>query len=158
MASTNRLAAVLTAFEPTRIVASPERKAVETGRILADALQLPLGEAAHFSEQGAGPHEFIDDYRAFRSLVRDHFNRPDEVIMRHESSLAAGRRFGEGVKALDGRDAVPVIVTHGRIMASWLSALSGANAWDIWTGLRMPDLVEVDLEARAFRRIDFPLF
>jgi len=157
MASTNQLAAVLLAFGPTRIVASPERKARETGRILADALQLPIGEDAQFAEQGAGPHEFLDDYREFRALVRDHFNRPDEVVMRQESSLAAGNRFGEGVKALDGEGAVPVVVTHGRIMASWLSALSGANAWDIWTGLRMPDLIEVDLEARAFRRIEFPL-
>jgi hypothetical protein len=32
------------------------------------------------------------------------------------------------------------------------------SAWDVWTELRMPDLIEVDLEQRTYRSIDIPLF
>ncbi len=80
--------------------------------------------------------------------------------MRGESARAAGLRFADAVQSLLVRPEgeVPVIVSHGRIMSSWLGSVSGIFAWEIWTELRMPDLIEVDLAAKTFRSIDVPLF
>ncbi len=82
------------------------------------------------------------------------------MVLRQESSRAAADRFGA---ALDDRlrvltpDDVPVIVSHGRIMASWLASLTDTEAWEIWTALRLPDLLDVDLDAGTFLSVDIPL-
>jgi len=157
VASSGRLAAALSDFAPARIVSSPEVKAVETGRVVAEAFGLPLTQDDRFAEQGAGPDEFIEDYREFRALVRRFFAEPQAVVLRGESCQSAAERFADGVNAVSGDDVV-AIVTHGRIMASWLAMLSGGTAWDIWTALRMPDLIDVDLDAQAYRTVAFSLF
>ena len=159
VSSAEKLASVTADFGPIRIITSPEVKAVETGRIMADALGIPATADERFAEHGAGPDEFIPDYREFRASVRRFFTEPDEVVFRGESCRAAGERFSDGVAAVTGdNDDVVAVVTHGRIMATWLARLSGGTAWDIWTGLRMPDLVDVDLDAQAYRTVQFTLF
>ncbi len=159
-ANAQSLAGAMPALGAVRIVASPERKALETAHVLAGALGLPVVQDDRFSEQGAEAGQFLTDYAEFRALVRHHFDHPDEVVLRQESSNDAGARFGAGVaehhKAVAG-DGALVIVSHGRIMASWLATVTGADAGDIWTGFRLPDLIEVDVEGRAYRTVDFPL-
>lgn len=155
--STRRLVPALRELGPTRIVASPERKAIETAEVLAGELALPVAQDTRFAEQGAEAGQFLTDYSAFRDLVRQHFAQPDEVVMRGESARAAGARFAAGVEACVGTG-LPVVVSHGRIIASWLAAVTGEPAWALWTGLRMPDLIEVDLSAPSFRSIPVPLF
>ena len=158
IASARRLATAAAEFAPTRVISSPEVKAVETGQVVATALGLPLAVDGQFAEHGAGPDQFIADYREFRAIVRRYFAEPQVVVFRDESCNAAAARFDAGVMGLTGQnDGVPIVITHGRIMSSWLANVSGGTAWDIWTGLRMPDLIEVDLDARAFRTIAFSL-
>ena len=159
VASTQRLAVELLAANPSLIIASPERKALETARILAGALDVPIEQDERFSEQGAEAGQFLTDYAEFRALVRHHFDHPDEVVLRQESSHAARERFGEAVDARleTAASGVPVIVSHGRIMASWLASLTGSSAWEIWTALRLPDLLDVDIDGRTYRSVDIPL-
>ncbi|MDQ3442046.1 MAG: phosphoglycerate mutase family protein [Chloroflexota bacterium] len=157
VASTQRLAVELKAAYPALIVASPERKALETAQILGEELNLPIEQDARFSEQGAEAGQFLTDYAEFRALVRYHFDHPDEVVLRQETSHAAGERFAEALLTrLEplGSPGPPVIVSHGRIMASWLASLTGSGAWDIWTALRLPDLLDVDIDGKTFRSLD----
>lgn len=80
--------------------------------------------------------------------------------MRQESARSARERFADGLRLrFPGRASsdVPVIVSHGRIMSSWLAGLGGMSAWEIWTDLHMPDLIEADLDSKSFRSIDVPL-
>jgi len=154
--STRLLCDAVRDLGPTRVIASPELKAIQTGQIIAGALDLPFAEDERLAEQGAGPGEFLTDYTQFRALVRRHFAEPGTAVMRGESSYDAGRRYDAAVRDA-AADGAPVLVSHGRIMASWLSSLTGQDAWGIWTDLRMPDLIEVDLEARTFRPIRVPL-
>ncbi len=159
--STRRLATVLSRLHPTAIVASPERKAVETAMLIAESLELPMSIDERIAEQGAGPDEFIEDYNEFRSLVQRHFEQPDDLVFRREPSRAAGERFGRCVESCVGQaeePGVPVLVSHGRIMASWLGRVVDQSPWDIWNEFRMPDLIEVDLDAATYRAHEVPLF
>jgi broad specificity phosphatase PhoE len=158
--STNLLATELASFRPTVIIASPERKAIDTARLLSDSLGIPCEQEDRFSEHGADPGEFLADYGEFRALVKRHFDHPDQMIMRGESAHAAGLRFGDAIQSWLERSPaeLPVIVSHGRILSSWLGSVSGTSAWEIWTELRMPDLIQVNLTARTYRSIDVPLF
>jgi broad specificity phosphatase PhoE len=152
-----RLATVLSGLEPTWIVTSPERKARETAALLAESLEIPVVEDELIAEHGAGPDEFITDYGTFRQLVEAHFAQPGAVVFRLEAAADAARRMAICVDQCRDAGGVPVLVSHGRIMASWLADLTGQNAWEIWNAFRLPDLIEVDLVSRTFRSFEVPL-
>ena len=47
-----------------------------------------------------------------------------------------------------------VIVTHGVLLATWLGCLTPLeDPFSFWSGLRMPDAWELDLEERSLQRI-----
>lgn len=152
-----RLATVLSGLQPGWIVSSPERKARETAALIAESLEIPVAEEPLIAEQGAGPDEFIADYGEFRNLVRTHFAQPQQVVFRNEAAADAAQRLAICIDQCRDAGGVPVLVTHGRIMASWLASLTGRDAWEIWNEFRLPDLIEVDLAARTFRSHDVPL-
>jgi 2,3-bisphosphoglycerate-dependent phosphoglycerate mutase len=152
-----RLATVLSGFHPGWIVTSPERKARETAALLAESLEIPVGEDPLLAEHGAGPDEFIADYGVFRQLVQEHFAQPRLAVFRNEAAADAAQRMSICVDQCRDAGGVPVLVSHGRIMASWLADLTGQDAWEIWNGFRLPDLIEVDLQASTFRSHDVPL-
>lgn len=154
VASSRRLASALSGFGPTVIISSPERKAVETANLIAESLEIAVQVDERVSEHGAGPDSFINDYAEFRAMVQRHFEAADEIVFRHESSLEAGSRFAACVGEVCVPEEVPVLVSHGRIMASWLAELSGTPAWEVWTSFRLPDLIEVDLEQQTFRTVE----
>jgi 2,3-bisphosphoglycerate-dependent phosphoglycerate mutase len=157
--ATRRLVPRLASLRPGVVVTSPERKALQTAGLLAEGLELSLQQDERFSEQGAEVGEFFPDYSDFRARVEEHFARPDEVVFRGESSHAAADRFASGVASLreSATTGVPIIVSHGRIMASWLASVTGEPALGIWTSLRMPDLIEVDLDTLRYRSIPVDL-
>lgn len=157
--STRRLVHRLATLRPGMIVASPERKALQTAALLVEGLELSLQQDERFSEQGADVGAFYPDYADFRARVEEHFARPDEVVFRGESSHAAAERFANGVASIGEQsiNGVPVIVSHGRIMASWLASVTGEPAIGIWDALRMPDLLEVDLDTKRYRSIPIDL-
>lgn len=150
--ASRRLAVVLSGLNPGWIVTSPERKARETAALLAESLEIPVETDERLAEHGAGPNEFFADYNEFRQLVEAHFAHPDQVVFRGEASSTAAARFGNSVTDCAARldHGMPVLVSHGRIIASWLSGMSGHPATEIWNELRMPDLIEVDLQRGTF--------
>lgn len=147
-----RLAVELSRLNPGWIVTSPERKACETAALLAESLEIPVETDQSLAEHGAGPHVFFADYAEFRRQVEAHFEKPDHVVFQGEASATAAVRFGNCVTDCRKRpdDGLPVLISHGRIIASWLSGLSRQPAIDIWNELRLPDLIEVNLQKRTF--------
>jgi 2,3-bisphosphoglycerate-dependent phosphoglycerate mutase len=152
-----RLATVLSGLEPTWIITSPERKARETAALLAESLEIPVAEDELIAEQGAGPDEFIADYQTFRGLVQTHFAQPRDVVFRNEAAADAARRMTTCVDRCRAAGGVPVLVSHGRIMASWLADLTGQDPWEIWNSFHLPDLIEANPTARTFRSHHVPL-
>jgi 2,3-bisphosphoglycerate-dependent phosphoglycerate mutase len=155
--ATRRLATVLSGFQPDWIITSPERKARETAALIAESLEIPVADDPLIAEHGAGPDEFILDYGKFRDLVQEHFAHPTVAVFRDEAAADAARRMAECVDQAVDAEGLPVLVSHGRIMASWLAELTGQDAWEIWTGFHLPELIEVDLASRTFRSYDVPL-
>lgn len=146
----------LVSHRPDFIVTSPERKARETGRIIAGALHLTVSEHEGLGEQGGDGVEFIADRDLFRETVRRHFIEPTRTVLGQESSSEASARFACVVWDLGDRASAPrypVLVSHGRVMASFMASVTGADAWTIWNGLMMPDAIAVDLESGTIRRL-----
>lgn len=137
---------------PDVVVASTEHKARETGEIIADALELPMRTHEGLGEQGRDGVPYVADREVFLELVHQHFENPARVILGQETSHEAAARFGRVVAEL-GRDrpeaCCPILVSHGRVMASYLASVTSVDAWELW----MPDAIAVDLECGTVRRL-----
>lgn len=141
---------------PDLVVTSTEQKARDTGAIIAAELHLDCRNIDGFHEQGADTVPCIDDPAEFRETVRQHFEHLDHLVLGSESSHDAAIRSRESLNLVGERFPVarlPLIVSHGRVMASFLGDLTGHDPWKIWTGLTMPDLVRVDLGAGRFEHL-----
>lgn len=140
---------------PNLVVTSIERKARETGDIIAASLGLERVTVDGFHEQGADTVPYIDDAAEFRAAVERHFALADRAVLGTETSRDAARRFTAALDIIHGQSPkarLPLVVSHGRIMASFLSELTGDDPWEIWRELAIPDLLLVDLEAGRFEK------
>lgn len=142
-----RLGSSLDLGTDTVVVASTERKAIET----AEALMKPRSaDASDRFREVRKP--WFDDSADHRAAVQRYF--AGEVLSDWEPLAEATRRFEEGVE--EHRDRDVVIVTHGIVMTAWIaSATELPDPFQFWTGLRMPDVWEVDLAtSRSWRLPD----
>lgn len=154
--ATRELALVIGRFAPGRIVTSPERKAMETGDEIAAVLNLQVATDHDLREQGLINLPYLSD-DAFRQAVRTHFLRPDEIVLGGESARDAGARLAraiDNVREHSSETLRPsIFVTHGRVLSSFLSRLTGMDAIAIWESFRIPDALLVDLKRGTFRTI-----
>ena len=141
-----RLADRLAAYAPDRIVTSHERKASETGAIVAARLSLPIvlveGLHEHRREHAGwlpGP--------AFEQAVADFFARPDDLVFGEETASQARARFEAAVR--DVIDIYPsqtiALVTHGTVMTLFVAAYTSIAPLPFWKSLGMPALVVLSL-------------
>jgi len=127
-------AARLADERPDLVVTSRERKARETGEIIASALGLDVLEDERLGEQGGDQVEFIDDRERFRMAVHRHFADPSSIVLGRESALAAATRFARAVAERSSQvppPRRPVLVSHGRVMAAFMATVTGADAWTL---------------------------
>jgi len=151
------LAFDLARWSPGFIVTSPERKALETGNEMLAVLDLGVTSNDDLQEQGLGTVPFLADPATFEVAVHEHFHDPLQAVLGDESSAASARRLEHalaGILAAGPSSNGPlIVVTHGRILASFLSRLTGKGAVSIWQSLRLPDAMMVDLERKTFSAI-----
>lgn len=149
-----RLAEAILPLAPDGVLASPEAKARATGEIIADRLGHGIEVDDAFREQGGEAIPWLAG-DAFRAAVIDHFARPDEVVLGDEASADSVRRFVDGVARARSRYRVPVIATHGRVLCGYLAYALGVDPVPIWSTLRLPDAVVVDLSARRMEALSW---
>lgn len=131
--------------EDALLVASTEVKAVQT---LAPAGQ--VGEDARFCEIRR-TEQWGGDLKGRRRAYVEGAEYPG-----WEPQPVAASRFDEGIEAAlemaAGRRLV--VATHGMVLSVWLAARIGlARPGEFWSGLRFPDLIEVDLVAGWARQL-----
>jgi broad specificity phosphatase PhoE len=135
------------------IVSSPEPKALGTARLIADALDLSVREDADLREQGNDVVPWFDEPADFRRAVAEHFRRSSEVVFGSESSEEAVDRFAAAVSDARSRSALPIIVSHGRVMCGYMSSVCDVDPVEIWEDLRLPDAFLLRLDTRTFTRV-----
>lgn len=148
------LANALRPYTPGLVVTSSERKAIETGRIMARLLGIDRVTDEDLIEQGLGTAPFFPDRAAFLAHVRDHFRRPNEPVLGAEPAIVAADRFANAVERHTRADAPPpILVSHGRVMASYLARLTGQDPWVMWESLTMLDayVAKLDPPGRMLR-------
>jgi len=151
--SARALAFDLGRWSPGPIVASPERKALETGNEMSAVLDLGVTTNDDLQEQGFGSVRFRrHSRRRFETTIMNP-SRRCSAMSPVTPLQGVSRMRSIGFFQPPSSNGPPIVVTHGRILASFLSRLTGEDAFAIWKSLRLPDAMMVDLERRKFSTI-----
>jgi broad specificity phosphatase PhoE len=134
-------------YAPTRIVASLEPKATQTGSIIAERLRLRFATADGLHEHDRRAAGFLGRAE-FAARMRDLFAHPDSVVFGNESASAALTRFAAAVDrviAEETGDGDVVIVSHGTVMSLFIAKRSRVDPTELWSTLGLPSYVTLEL-------------
>ncbi|MEP6694738.1 MAG: histidine phosphatase family protein [Chloroflexota bacterium] len=149
IAAAGTLAArLLERYRPTRVAASLEPKATETGSIVAKRLRVPFATADGLHEHDRRAAGFLGRAE-FATRMSDLFAHPDEIVFGAESAAAALTRFEAAVDQVigDGRDedGDVVVVSHGTVISLFVAKRAHVDATDLWATLGLPSYVALEL-------------
>ncbi len=152
-ATARALADRLARYTTSKVVASLEPKATETGSIIAERLRLPFATADGLHEHDRRAVGFIAAAE-FATRMRDLFGHPDSVVFGIESASAALARFAAAVKQVtDEETGDVVIVSHGTVISLFVAARAGVNAAELWATLGLPSYVALELPSHQIIEI-----
>lgn len=132
-------------YAPTKIVASLEPKATETGSIIAERLRLPFATVEGLHEHDRRAAGFLSS-DVFAARMRDLFAHPDDVVFGNESGSAALARFARAVDQVVSEETGDVvIVSHGTVMSLFVASRARVDASELWAALGLPSYVSLEL-------------
>ncbi len=138
------LASFLSAFPIDAIVTSAYLRAQQTAEPLAELLHLGTEIDPRLNERVLSPHP-IDHWR---EIVRDSFADPDLRASGGESANDVLRRAGPALHdLLSGSAELPVVITHGNLLALVLHSIDPGFGYAGWENLSNPDVYRVEVNA-----------
>ena len=147
------LAEFLSAFRIDAIVTSVYRRAHQTAKPLAQFFSLRVETDPRLNERILSPHS-IDNWR---EVVRDSFADPDLRASGGESANDVLQRAWPALNGLmAGSSNLPVVVTHGNLLALVLHSIYPGFGYAGWENLSNPDVYRVGIDAddrMSFRRL-----
>ncbi len=129
------------------IYSSEESKAVDTAKVLAEALGLNLKTNPNLGEIDRASSEILDE-EGHVSRNEAIFKKSSEAILGKESADQALERFENGIKEIlkDPQEDERLVVTHGTVMSLFLAKHNKEiDAFDIWQKLSCPSYAVVSL-------------
>jgi broad specificity phosphatase PhoE len=152
-----RLAARLARYAPLRMVASPEPKALMTGRFLAAELNLEVSAAAGLEEldRPALPLVSREDHERLNAPI---FSQPDTPVLGVESARDALNRFAGaiGVELTRTRGCNLVAVTHGTVIALFVAMHNHIGGFELWKRLTCPSFVVLEMPSFSLLEVVSP--
>ncbi len=146
------LAILLAPYNLDVIITSTEPKAIDTGVLVAQKLEIPCQVMENLHEHEREKAPFFDTKEEFLEAVTHLFSRPAELVFGEETAIQARDRFARAVAS--ALAAYPqeniAIVTHGTVLSLFASQFAGQDttphltSWGtitFWQCLGMPALV-----------------
>jgi len=148
------LAEALSAYQPDRIVASPEPKAEQTGRLVAEKLRIPFETRTGLQEHSRHTESFGTS-EAFREAVSELFQQPQALVYGEETGEQAYERFTGAIHSLleDYPGKNLAVVAHGTVISLFVSRTCTVEGYALWERLGLPSYVVLswDEAHKSFR-------
>lgn len=140
-------------YAPTKVVASVEAKATQTGSIIAKRLRLPFATVEGLHEHDRRAAGFLAS-DMFAARMRDLFAHPNAVVFGNESGSAALARFAKAVDQIVGEETGDVVVvSHGTVMSLFVASRAQVDASELWAELGLPSYVSLELPSHRIVEI-----
>jgi broad specificity phosphatase PhoE len=123
-------------------VTSSEPKAIETGRIIADALNIPMETTDGLEEHDRSNVPMMPS-REFISFVELFFRESDRLVLGRETADAAAARFSGAIQDVLTRHPTGniAIVTHGTVLALFAAEHADSDPFQFWRRMGLPSFV-----------------
>lgn len=133
--------------EVTRIVSSPEVKALATVRPAAQRYALPLEVHADLRELQRSPVYLTNE--GYQRTVQELFEHPERSVNQWESASSVRTRMEAAIKQLCERyhhDTL-ALVSHGLALSIWLAAVRGEAkpSFEAWRSLGFCTVLALEL-------------
>ena len=150
-----KLAEKLLRYQPEVIVSSVEPKARETAAILAENLGLEFFEVENLHEHDRNGVPYHAK-AVFQILVREFFDKPNELIFGNETANEALARFRQAVDSVwsSYTDKAIIIVAHGTVISLYVAWLTGCDGYSLWNELGLPSFVVLDIQSKTLTKIE----
>lgn len=132
------LAIQVGAYQPQRLLSSPEPKALETAELIALVLGLEVEIEDDLRETARRTVGWLNQ-NVLHERIRELFANPDEVVFGEESASAALARFSRVVEAVEEQAA---FVTHGTVMSLYVAGSDPDGGFAYWKTLGLPHVVQ----------------
>ena len=154
-AKSEALAKQLAAFSPGVVVYSEEKKASETGRIVAERLGVPHRTAPDLHEHDRSN---VPQLRSaeFISLIELLFRRPNDLVLGKETAVAALSRFESALDEvlMEHPEGNVAVVSHGTVIALLLEKIDPKRkGFEVWRAMKLPSFVVLELPGMAVKHI-----
>ncbi len=132
------------------VVSSTEPKSVETGRLLAQTLDVDWQTGHDLHEHRRRTVGYLDE-RLFKASIRRLFTERATVVFGEESGDAAAARFEAGLESFRRvhRGRRMAVVAHGTVISLHLERRYGLDGFSTWKRLGTPSFVVVDRRSRT---------
>jgi broad specificity phosphatase PhoE len=138
----------LAALHPDIVITSIEPKAIETGQMVAHLLNKPveISEGLHEHCRANVPFGGIDQFEA---AVARFFAQPGDLVFGTETADEAYQRFSRAVNTVSVTHPAktPAIVTHGTVLALFVSRVAGLRPFPFWQRLGLPAFAVLSVPA-----------
>ncbi len=139
------------ATPPGPVYSSPETKAAQTARLLADASGLDVDVEGDLREVEGRP--WTNGRAEYEGIVGRYLR--GEPVQDWEERREAQRRMVAVVQKVMRLEGDVFVVSHGLVLAlclSWLLRVEPGTLFPVWQTMRFPDLCVIDWETRAVVR------
>lgn len=136
------LASRLAVWQPGIVVSSLEPKAIETGRLVSDELDIPFETAVGLHEHERQGTAFTTPER-FQADIAVFFRQPGELVLGNETADQARERFHHAVTTVLSAHPLNTvaIVAHGTVITLFVCRVTGIEPFSFWRRLGLPALV-----------------
>jgi broad specificity phosphatase PhoE len=137
---------MLASFQPGIVLSSEEPTARETAEAIAGRLsvQTEIVKGLHEHQRQDIPFMTRPEFEA---AIASLFDRPMELVLGEETARQAQRRFTRAIERIigDQGEGDIVVVTHGTIIALFVSGVAGVEPFALWKQLGLPSFVVLSL-------------
>ena len=130
--------------KPGVVVTSQERKAEETGTILAERLGIPWNAQDNLHEHRRQGGVFLDQ-ETFLAQIAKLFQYPDQLVFGLETAQQALDRYHRAIFSVMSKQSenIVAIVSHGTVMALYYGKITGCDPYLFWGRLGLPSFYTV---------------
>ncbi len=148
------LAERLAEYQPDVVVTSDEPKAAETAHIVANILGKPVKTVDGLREHDRSNVPFLSA-EDFEAAIAEFFREPQRLVLGQETADQAHLRFAGAVDRIvaDHANKTVVLVTHGTVIALYVSRTSALDPFLVWKRLDAPSFVVLSLPERRILTI-----
>ncbi|SDJ79877.1 histidine phosphatase family protein [Sediminibacillus albus] len=149
------LATPLRNFLFNTVYSSIEPKAIETAEIIGKELNKQVDIRQGIHEHERHKHRKIYPEDQWKTIIREFFDYPNDLVFGQETAASAQKRFDSSVgKLLKDRPANEdiVIVAHGTVISLFIDEYNQVDVMEIWNSLGLPAYAVLDAE--SFRLYD----